>query len=130
MNTMPKLKVAILLDPANNWIEKYIKDIRDIKELSARYHFHFYQQPKEIKNFEIVLILGYTKILSKEFLRANRLNIVIHESNLPEGKGFSPLQWQILEEKNNIPVCLFEAAEEVDTGDILERSFIKLSGDE
>lgn len=81
-----------------------------------------------VRDQDIVFILGYTKILNSEFLQCNRLNLVIHESALPRGKGFAPTQWQILEGKNHIPVCLCEAIEKVDAGDIFLRGTTELNG--
>lgn len=127
---MPKIEVAILLDKDNNWIEKYILLIDQIPELNKKYQFCFFHDPNKVNQFEIVFILGYTKILGKEFLSSNKLNLVIHESDLPRGKGFSPVQWQILENKNIIPVCMIEATAEVDSGDIVAKSQIELNGDE
>ena len=56
--------------------------------------------------------------------------MLVHESNLPLGKGFSPLQWQILEGKNKIVFSLLEASEEVDSGDIIEQMECNLDGTE
>jgi methionyl-tRNA formyltransferase len=88
----------------------------------------FFSKASLIKSFELVFILGYTKILPAKFLNSNKLNIVIHESDLPDGKGFSPVQWQILEGKNIIPISLFAAVKKIDSGDIFERDIIKLNG--
>ncbi len=51
-------------------------------------------------------------------------------ANLPEGRGFAPMQWQILEGKNTIPICLLEVAEKVDEGNVYLRSNIQLDGKE
>jgi methionyl-tRNA formyltransferase len=50
---------------------------------------------------------------------------VVHESDLPQGKGWSPLTWQILEGKNRIPVTLLEAADRVDSGPIYNQHWIE-----
>ena len=68
------------------------------------------------------------KIVNKNILRKFKNNLVIHASNLPKGKGWSALAWQILEGNNNIPVTLFEAEDKVDSGKIYLKSTIKLSG--
>lgn len=50
--------------------------------------------------------------------------LVIHASDLPEGRGWSPLVWQVLEGRDRIVVSLLEAAEAVDAGPVWEkRSF-------
>lgn len=122
------IKVGLLFDAKNNWIEKYLIRINEIEELKKKYKFHFSYDPDEFKGYEIVFILGFTRILPKSFLESNKLNLVVHESELPKGKGFSPVQWQILEGGNRIAVCLFEAIEELDAGDIFAKVFIELGG--
>jgi methionyl-tRNA formyltransferase len=81
-------------------------------------------------DLDLLFILGYTKIIHKISLAKNKLNLVIHESNLPEGRGFSPVQWQVLEGKNEIKVCLIEASEKPDEGDIFNSTIIRLEGHE
>ena len=51
-------------------------------------------------------------------------------SDLPEGRGFAPVQWQVLEGKADINVCLLEISEEVDAGNILDEMILSLDGSE
>ena len=67
---------------------------------------------------DICFILSFEKILKTEHLAFHRNNIVVHERDLPKGKGMSPLSWQILEGKNVISITLFEAVKAVDAGNI------------
>ena len=61
------LKVCFLFDKKNNWISEFInrKKFRN----NSSYKFFFKNNLSKIKNFEIVFILGYTKILSNTFLK-------------------------------------------------------------
>lgn len=120
--------MAVLLDPANNWIEQYLHRIADGEEEAKRYSFVISHRAETVAGFDVVLILGYTKVLGRGFLSANRLNLVVHESDLPRGKGFSPVQWQVLEGRNEIPVLLVEATENVDSGAIFGRGVLRLDG--
>ena len=56
--------------------------------------------------------------------------MVVHSSDLPKGKGFAPIQWQILEGKNKIYISLFEAVEKYDSGRIFEKDYVLLKGTE
>ena len=49
---------------------------------------------------------------------------------MPQGKGWAPLFWQILEGRNKIPIVLFDATPEVDAGDIYIKDYIRLEGHE
>lgn len=120
-------QVTFLLDNVNNWLEQYLRECEHFMD-SDRFSFKTSHNPDEVSGQDIVFILGYTKILNSDFLKRNRLNVVSHESNLPLGKGFAPVQWQILEGEKNIPICLIEASDPVDSGDVLFKSFFELTG--
>ena len=74
--------------------------------------------------------LSYEQIVHTNILSQFRHNLVVHESELPRGKGWSPLTWQILEGKNRIPVTLFEAVEKVDSGVIYAQEWMEFEGHE
>lgn len=74
--------------------------------------------------------LGYGKIVPSNILNMFKHNLVVHESDLPKGKGWSPLTWQILEGKKRIPVTLIEADKEVDSGIIYAQEWLDLQGGE
>lgn len=124
---MKKINVVFLLDKDNNWIEPFLLESKKLLN-NSKFTFKILHNHAEVKNQNIVFILGYTKILNETFLKSNDLNLVIHESNLPKGKGFSPVQWQILEGKKYIPVYLIEATNDVDSGDILYKYKFRLTG--
>ena len=51
--------------------------------------------------------------------------LVLHASDLPSRRGWSPHIWAILDGENQITVSLLEAAEQVDTGRVwLKKSFM------
>ncbi|QBE67844.1 hypothetical protein SynWH8101_0232 [Synechococcus sp. WH 8101] len=56
--------------------------------------------------------------------------MVVHESALPQGQGWSPMTWQILEGASSIPITLFEAAADLDAGPIHLQQEIALQGHE
>jgi methionyl-tRNA formyltransferase len=123
---MNKLKVAFLIDKNNNWIENRIHDFQ--KSLNkSKFLSKVFKDYKKINDYDLVFILNFTKILDKNFLKKNKLNLVIHSSNLPEGKGFAPMQWQILKNKKYIYNSLIEAVEKVDSGNVYlkEKMFFK-----
>ena len=126
---MSIFKIAFLLDKSNNWLEKDTKKFVYLYRGKKSFYKIFYDYRK-IKNFDIVIVLGNTKIIADDLLRKNKLNVTIHESNLPKNRGFSPIQYQILSNKNLIKFCLIELVKKVDAGDILCEINLKLNGDE
>lgn len=119
------MKVAILTSP-NQWFIPYAKDLQTKITKSDLYFSH-----QEIKqSYDIVFILSYHQIIPRSFLIKNKHNLVIHASNLPKGKGWSPMFWQILEGKNEIVFSMFEADEKADNGDIYLQKTLILEGTE
>lgn len=119
--------VQILIDNANSWIVPFAEDLRrqliEVKHKAILLH-----EANDVKQGDILCLLGCEKIFKE--LDLNTHNLVVHESNLPTGKGWSPLTWQVLEGKNEIPVTLFEAESEIDAGLIYYQEIIQLSGNE
>ena len=56
--------------------------------------------------------------------------LVIHESNLPKGRGWSPMTWDIIRNKKKIYFTLFNANKKIDCGDIFLQKIIDLNGTE
>lgn len=82
----------------------------------------------ELPKSDVCFVLGYTKIIPKAYLDLSNKNLVVHESRLPDGKGFSPMSWQILQGKDEITFSLIEAESEVDSGAIFIQKTVSLEG--
>jgi methionyl-tRNA formyltransferase len=54
----------------------------------------------------------------------------VHASDLPKGRGWSPLVWQILEGHQDIAVTLLEAQDPVDSGVIWAKRWLHFAGHE
>lgn len=117
------MKTQILVD-RNSWAVPYAKELKE--KIEAELIF----SEEEIKPGDLMIILSWEKIIKKEVLDLHKNNIVVHASNLPKGKGMSPLTWQVLEGKNNIPITMFEVVEEMDAGDVYLKSEVIFEGHE
>lgn len=125
---MANKHITVLVDN-DSWILPYAeKLVQKLTEL--KYETRLARSADAIEYGWINFILGCTRIISEHALRLNQHNLVVHESGLPKGRGFAPMAWQILEGKDNIPVCLIEAAVEADAGDIWLQDSIQLDGSE
>lgn len=85
---------------------------------------------KDIPNGDLLFLLSFWQLVDENVLARHRHNLVVHESPLPQGRGWSPVTWQVLEGKNRIPVKLFEAETSVDSGPIYLSDEMILRGDE
>lgn len=117
----------MLIDNVNSWIIPYAKEL--VEGLDSKGHVaKLIHQHREVESGDILCLLSCERIFKR--LDLNRFNLVVHESDLPKGKGWSPVSWQILEGRKKIPITLFEAARSVDSGVIYLKEYIYLDGTE
>ncbi|WP_223161896.1 hypothetical protein [Salinicola endophyticus] len=125
---MKNSSITVLVDN-ESWITPYA--MRLVDRLTAKgFDAAFCERIEAIRPGWINFMLGCTKLVAEEVLQKNRHNLVVHESRLPQGRGFAPMTWQILGGKNRIPVCLIEAVAAPDAGDIWIEDVIELKGNE
>jgi len=74
---------------------------------------------------DILFLVSCSEILDETCKSAFTYSFVLHASDLPRGRGWSPYIWNILEGNNELTVCLLEAVSPVGSGSIwLRRRFI------
>ena len=123
-----KKKVTFLLDPANLWIEDALKKYNF--KLKNKFNFKITKNLRSVKNQDIVFPICYTKILSENFLKINKLVLIVHPSKLPKNKGFAAVQHEILKNKYKIFVTMLKANKKPDNGPICLQDYFTLDGTE
>ena len=121
-------KITILVDN-DSWVLSYAKTLVD-RFTDRGYAVSLARCHSEVDVGWVNFMLGCIKLTPENILEKNQHNFVVHESKLPFGKGFSPMTWAILEGENIIPICLIEASDDVDSGDIWVEDVIYLDGTE
>ncbi|MDO8553025.1 MAG: formyltransferase family protein [bacterium] len=122
-------KISILIDNPGSWAVPYGQELA--RQLRERGHEVVnVLSPQDIPQGDIVFFLSCEHLIKKDFRNRNTHSVVIHASALPQGKGWSPLSWQVLEGKNEITLTLFEAADEVDAGEVYATATILFEGHE
>jgi UDP-2,4-diacetamido-2,4,6-trideoxy-beta-L-altropyranose hydrolase len=125
---LPAGRITLLSD-RSSWLNRYLPGL--IQALWQRGHaVRWIHHPAQLAAGEVCLLLSCGRLLSADQLTLHRHNLVVHESALPEGQGWSPMTWQILEGASRIPVSLFEAVAELDAGPIYLQKQIALQGHE
>lgn len=126
---MSKKVVSILIDNPNSWIVPFGKVLLE-KVKSMDFDVTLVHSQEDIPNGFTSFYLGCEKIVKPKNLKKNTHNIVVHPSDLPKGRGFSPLAWQIEEGCNKICLTLFEAVEGVDAGPFYLKDWLSFDGTE
>ncbi len=121
-------RINVLVDH-EAWVLPYAKELVSLctqMDFSTKLVRH----QDELVECDVSFFIGCTQIVSVQNLNKSKLNLVVHESALPQGKGFAPVAWQILEGRQVIPICLIEASEAADSGKIWIQDSFNLTGRE
>jgi len=94
------------------------------------HHVHVCSSKNELRGGDILFLVSCSEILSNEDRQLYKKTLVLHASDLPQGRGWSPHVWSILAGKKEITVSLLEAENKVDTGAIWKKLNFALSGNE
>lgn len=125
----PETRTIQILVDNDSWILPYAQQLQE-QLVETGFSASLKRSAADLEPGWCVFLLGCTQLIGPELLSRNTHNLVVHESALPEGRGFAPMTWQILRGSSHIPVCLVEANLEVDAGDIWLTDEIVLDGTE
>lgn len=126
---MPTALNVSLLSDADTWLNVHMPPL--VAAIEARGHaVTWVHTPAELPEGDVAFYLSCTRLVSPALLARHRHNLVVHQSALPQGRGWSPLAWQILEGRQEVPVSLIEAEPEVDSGVIYLQDTMRFTGSE
>lgn len=126
---MKGLIISLLSDNPESWFAPFATQLA--KDLSSRGHrVKICKDQSKLMKGDLAFFVSCEEIVGKQALELNKHSLVVHASAVPKGRGMSPLTWQIIEGKNEIPISLFEAVEKVDSGNVFLRDVIKFEGHE
>lgn len=121
------MKITLLctddLHPVNaylyDWMQRN-KDSHDISLVRSR---------DELHGGDLLFLVSCGELIRLEERKRYNYSLVLHASNLPKGRGWSPHIWRILEGGSEITVTLLEAEDNVDSGRIWHQTKFTVSPD-
>lgn len=113
------MKISILCSsanhPINSWLKKWISVNSENHEISL------FRKKDELIGGDILFLISCHEIIKEPDRRKFTHTLVIHASDLPKGKGWSPHIWEIINGKTEITITLLEAADKLDSGDVWKK---------
>lgn len=122
------MKITILTSAQNHPVHPFLK--KWTNDRSVNHDIRIIADKNKAEGGDFLFLIACPQIVESEIRNRYRHSLVVHASDLPEGRGWSPYVWQILEGKNTITVSLLEAENEVDTGRIWIKKQMHLRGHE
>lgn len=102
-----------------------------IAELSSKGHtVSLFYDKAYLPGGDVLFLVSCSQLIREAERKKYRATLVLHASDLPKGRGWSPHIWSILRGVNQITVCLLEADDPVDSGAIWLKTVFNLEGHE
>jgi methionyl-tRNA formyltransferase len=84
----------------------------------------------ELVGGDILFLVSCSQLVAETERKKFPTILVLHASDLPRGRGWSPHVWSIVEGENRVTVSLVEAATPVDSGPVWAKTWFELEGHE
>ena len=104
------MKIDILVSDPLHPVNDHLKHLSKHED---QHEINIFNKKKEILGGDILFLISCNEIIKKDIRELYQKTLVIHASDLPKGRGWSPYIWEILDGKSEITVSLIEADESV-----------------
>ncbi|GEA52302.1 hypothetical protein VIN01S_31060 [Vibrio inusitatus NBRC 102082] len=123
------MNITLLCSDVNHPIFTYLESWK--KANSHKHNIQLVTRVKDVsESGDILFLVSCSEIVRAQTRDLFQYCLVLHASDLPEGRGWSPHVWDILNDKDYITLSLLDAEDKVDTGDIWQKKTILLEGTE
>jgi len=110
------MKISLLCSDECHPVNSYL--LHWIKENITSFDIELVRSKKDLSGGDILFLISCSEIITAEDRASYLHSLVLHASDLPLGRGWSPHIWRILEGAEDIVLSLIEANDKVDTGRI------------
>lgn len=118
------MKITLLcsdeLHPVNAWLDRWVTLNRSKHEISQ------VRRKKDLPGGDILFLISCGEIVQAHDRAAYKATLVLHASDLPRGRGWSPHIWEIVAGADKITLSLLEAEDKVDSGRIWKKKSIPI----
>lgn len=123
-----KLAVSVLCSdpdhPVNAWLQRWAQDNESRADIVIA------RDRADLTGGDFLFLISCHQIIGTDIRALYRHTLVIHASDLPKGRGWSPMIWEALSGASSITVSLLNAEDGVDCGDIWQKRRFALDGTE
>lgn len=124
-----RMKISILCTDPNHPVINSLREWTD--EMSSKGHaVSLVFDKTNLQGGDILFLVSCSQIIRDAERDQYKATLVLHASDLPKGRGWSPYIWSILGGANEITVSLLEASDPVDSGAIWLKTTFALEGHE
>ena len=116
------MNITLLCSDEKHPVNAYMEDwmVND----GQKHSVSLARKKSEASGGDILFLISCTEILADQDRARYRACLVLHASDLPNGRGWSPHVWELAQGAEGITLCLLEAEDKVDSGRIWQKTYI------
>lgn len=122
------MKISVLCTHKTHPVYPHLQEW--CKRKSLTHEVELVNRKTGLSHGDLLFLISCHEIVGQDVRSQYRKVLVIHASDLPQGRGWSPHIWQILSGAEKIVVSLLEAEDSVDSGAIWTKRSFELEGHE
>lgn len=113
------MRISLLCSDEQHPVNDHLK--RWISVQQGVHKVELVRRKSELSGGDILFLISCSEIVGPTDRSAYRATLVLHASDLPRGRGWSPHIWQLIEGADEIILSLLEAEDKVDSGRIWKK---------
>jgi methionyl-tRNA formyltransferase len=122
------MKISVLCSDRKHPIQGKLRSW--VEARSAAHQVQLVEKSSDLSGGVILFLISCHEMIRPAVRESYCKTLVIHASDLPQGRGWSPHIWSVLEGKSELTVSLLEAQEPVDSGPVWTKEKVPLEGHE
>lgn len=118
------MKIVILNTDPSHPINPYLRRLK--ADLEQDHSVSIIRSPGQVTNGDLLFLVSCNVLVEPAIAKRFKHALVLHASDLPKGRGWSPHIWELLNGADCITVSLLDAAAAIDCGDIYKKITIDI----
>lgn len=118
------MKITLLSSDVKHPVNSYLRAWMDTQK--GFHEVELVQRKSDLVGGEILFLVSCSEIIDAKVRDKYLATLVLHASDLPRGRGWSPHIWEIVNGSEAITLSLLEAEDKVDSGKIWQKLNIQV----
>lgn len=114
------MRISLLCSDETHPVNDYLR--RWVTENGRAHQIELVRTKSDLSGGDILFLVSCSEIVTAADRTAYAASLVLHASDLPHGRGWSPHIWQLLDGAEEITLSLMEAEDKVDSGRIWKQA--------
>lgn len=118
------MNISVLCSNPEHPVNAYLRLWAE--QQGGQHQIEIVQRRSELSGGDILFLVSCSEIVDAKYRSRYSHTLVLHASDLPRGRGWSPHVWEIVGGADSITLSLLEAEDKVDTGRIWLKRYIPI----